>query len=210
MAKIAKVDLKPLEYNQTLVLMLIAKDEQLKTLFLPELPLSIELMITCAKEDRIQNPKIIDLLQSVFKDVIMTHADLHSLYQTVAYTNGITLAEVLADTKEEEEEEVEPAKVVEPKVSVKKKKLKAKSDLPRRYGKEKIEADIAKQGGKATPVQLAMLRVNNLKNLWVNLQARGIKTMLSDDKVLTDVDCRDITSAIQIMERKLELVLKRK
>ena len=89
-------------------------------------------------------------------------------------------------------------------------KKEKKRSLPRRYGKEKILKDIKEQGGKATPLQNAMLRTNDLKNIYANLAARGIKDMLGGTNMLSDADCRDITSAITIVERKLEEILKRK
>jgi hypothetical protein len=93
-------------------------------------------------------------------------------------------------------------------------KTKVESDkveLPRRYGKEKIVQDIKDQGGVATSVQRAMLKVNDLKNIYVNLSNRGIKAMIGgDETILSDTDCRTITSAITILERKLDEILKTK
>lgn len=82
--------------------------------------------------------------------------------------------------------------------------------LPRRYGKDKIEADIEKQGGKPTELQLAMLAVNKLKNIYVNLTARGIKDMVGGTKLLSESDCRDIVAVVSTVEKKLKPILKRK
>ena len=98
--------------------------------------------------------------------------------------------------------------VVTPKKTIVKKEKTGK-ELPRRYGKEKIIEDVKRQGA-ATPVQRAMLKVNDLKNIYVNLSARGIKDMLGDAGLLSDEDCRKIVSVITIAERQLEDILKRK
>ncbi len=82
--------------------------------------------------------------------------------------------------------------------------------LPRRYGKDKIQADIEKQGGNPTELQRAMLAVNDLKNIYVNLTARGIKDMLGNTKLLSDSDCRDIVAVVSTVEKKLKEILKRK
>lgn len=84
------------------------------------------------------------------------------------------------------------------------------SKPPRRYGKDKIQADIDKQGGKPTEVQRAMLSVNRMKNIYVNLSARGRDDMLKGTKKLSDTDCREIIACVEILEKRLEEILKRK
>ncbi len=213
------VKLKDLEYSEVLVIALIFKDTQLRNIFASELKLSQDLLITCSKEDRLSETTK-STLRSIFDDVILTQSELIGLYQTLAHGSGITLSEVKT---EEIEKPVEPTAPVVSEVKTKKTaessavkvkpvKEKKEKELPRRYGKEKILKDIDLQGGKATPLQNAMLRVNDLKNIWVNLSARGIKDMCgeSEVKLLSDADCRDITSAIKIIEMKLETILKRK
>jgi hypothetical protein len=69
---------------------------------------------------------------------------------------------------------------------------------------------IKEQGGKATNAQLTALAVNDLKNIWVNLNNRLIKDMFLEDKILTDEDMRDIRSAIKIVEAKLKNIIKKK
>jgi hypothetical protein len=230
------IKLVDLEYNETLTIALIEKDEQLRMIFADELKLPFALLITLSKEDKL-NEDTKNLLFSIFDEVVLTQSDLIRKYRELAYTNNISLSE----RKNEElpiTEEVELPTVVdetpeknevivtetiseeirndfgttseEPIKEVKKPKQKKEKELPRRYGKEKILEDVKKQGGKPTPLQNAMLRVNDLKNIYVNLQARGIKDMLGGTNLLSDTDCRDITSAITIIERKLESILKRK
>ena len=95
--------------------------------------------------------------------------------------------------------------IIEDKVSEKKESL-----VPRRYGKEKITKDIEAQGGKSTPVQRAMLKVNDLKNIYVNLSTRGIKDMIANTDSLSDEDCRKIVSAITTFERQMAEIVKTK
>ena len=53
--------------------------------------------------------------------------------------------------------------------------------------------------------------INELSNMYVKLQARGIKEMsVEDGSVLTDDECRVITSAITILEQKVSPILKKK
>ena len=201
-------------YNETLTIALIEKDELLRTTFGSELKLPFSLLITLSKEGKLENEDTKSFLRCIFEDVILTQSELIRKYRELANANNIDLAEVKSipetptpPTVTEEVTEKTAEIVAE---IPKKEKPKKESAIPRRYGKEKIMADITKQGGKPTPLQTAMLRVNDLKNLWVNLQARGVKDMVGGTNLLSDADCRDITSAITIMERRLETILKRK
>lgn len=216
------IKLANIEYNETLTIALVEKDEQLRNIFADELRLPFTLLITLSKEGKLINEDTKTLLRSIFDDVIVTQSELIRKYKELASTNNITLSEgkltdiaipdeLLIPTVTEETQE-KSADSFGDKKSTKKPKPKAQkeTELPRRYGKEKIQADIDKQDGKATPLQTAMLRVNDLKNIWVNLSARGIKDMVGGSNLLSDADCRDITSAITIIERKLETILKRK
>ncbi len=231
--------LKELEYNETLTILLIQKDEQLNSIFGAEFKIPLALMITLSEQGKIDNLDTQALIESIFQDVILTRSDLIELYEKLARANNIDVSVVekplvirpdsgnVIDTVEEVDE-IEPRdsvklttkltleSVEEPIIEVvtkektKKEKVKKENSLPRRYGKEKVLLDISKQGGKATPLQIAMLRINDMRNTYVNLQARTIKDTFNEDKMLSDVDCREITSAIQILERKLESILKRK
>ena len=87
--------------------------------------------------------------------------------------------------------------------------VKKEKTLPRRYGKINIVKDIEKQGGKVTNVQMTALAVNDLKNIYVNLNKRLINDMLTDNPKLTDEDYREIRSAINIVKAKLKNVLKK-
>jgi hypothetical protein len=93
---------------------------------------------------------------------------------------------------------------------IKASKPKNENAIPRRYGKVAILKDIASQGGKSTPVQNAMLSLNSLKNIWVNLSARGVKDMVSGTKNISDEDSRKIVAVVTLVERQLADILKKK
>lgn len=84
------------------------------------------------------------------------------------------------------------------------------NNKPRRYGKSYILADIEKQNGIATSPQRAALKVGDLKNIYIKLEQRLINDMLTGERILTDEECRLISSAIEIIETKLKEILKRK
>jgi hypothetical protein len=191
------VKLKELEYNETLTIMLIQKDEQLKSVFADELNLSFEMLITLSKENKLSK-ETKELIKSIFDDVILTQTSLINRYEFLAKTDDIELTETLIESSEPIVKEINEVKVKKEKV------------LPRRYGKSEILKDIEKQGTRPTPLQTAMLRVNDLKNAYVTLSNRGISDMLGGTNLLSDEDCRDITSSIAILENKLKTILKRK
>lgn len=190
------VKLKEVEYNETLTIALIEKDSQLNSIFGSELKLSFEMLITLSKEDKL-SIETKELIKSIFDDVILTQSDLINRYLFLAKADGIELAETPTETTEPIIEEV-------------KEKVKKEKALPRRYGKNEILKDIQEQGTRPTPLQTAMLRVNDLKNYYVTLSNRGISDMLGGTSLLSDEDCRDITSSIAILENKLKTILKRK
>ena len=208
--------LKEIDYNTTITLGVIEQDVDLKEIFTDEIKLPFNILYRLSEEGRL-NDRTKEILASIFEKLILTKKELIDKYLRYATTEGIDInytkeleIEVEEDEEIDEEEDiVEPVVVVTPKKTIVKKEKTGK-ELPRRYGKEKITQDITKQGGTATPVQRAMLKVNDLKNIYVNLSARGIKDMLGDAGLLSDEDCRKIVSVITIAERQLEDILKRK
>lgn len=100
--------------------------------------------------------------------------------------------------------------VNEVKVVIKPSKIKKESVIPRRYGKEQILKDVEKNGGKPSELQRAMLRINDLKNIYSVLSARGIKDTFSDVKTLTNEDCRNIVATIETVEKKLDTILNKR
>jgi len=207
--------LKEIDYNTTITLGVIEQDVDLKEIFTDEIKLPFNILYRLSEEGRL-NDRTKEILASIFEKLILTKKELIDKYLRYATTEGIDInyTKELEIEIEEDEQIDEEEGVIEPVVETPKKtivkKEKTGKELPRRYGKEKITQDITKQGGTATPVQRAMLKVNDLKNIYVNLSARGIKDMLGDAGLLSDEDCRKIVSVITIAERQLEDILKRK
>ena len=208
--------IKELEYNEFITISVIESDEDLTSVFKQVTPLSFKLIRSIAKQGKL-NAETKDIMVSIFENVICTKKEYIQKYLRFmegAIDNFPSSKEII--NEESTENTVEEIKMITPiiesidepvEVVVKEKKEK---ELPRRFGKEKILLEIEKQGGKATPVQRAMLKVNSLKNLYVNLSARGIKDMVGGNHLLSDEDCRKITSVITIAERQLEEILKKK
>lgn len=179
------------KFDSYKTLCVIEKDSMISEIFRDENKVEYSLLKTMATQGLI-NPDTEQLLKSIFEKIILERKALLQMYISVGEVPSITPS-------------LTPSFTPSLTPSVKKEKA-----LPRRYGKNKIEADIKKQGGKPTEEQLAGLRVNELKNIYVNLEARVIKTLLSDDKVLTEEDCRTIRATIDTVKKKLEEILKKK
>ena len=209
--------IKEITYNSTVTLALIEIDEDLKEIFTDEIKLPFNILYRLSDEGRLSD-RTQELLVSIFEKIILTKNDLIDKYLRLANNRGVSIdsiRELEVEVEEQPEYDEEEGKVVEPIVDITPKKKAVKKEktgkeLPRRYGKEKIIQDIEKQGGNATPVQRAMLKVNDMKNMYVNLSTRGIKDMLGGAGLLSDEDCRKIVSVITIAERQLDDILKRK
>jgi hypothetical protein len=220
--------IKDIEYNELITLQIVEEDSDLNKIFSDEIKISFKLLKTISKQSQL-NPQTKELLKGIFEKVILTKKDLIDKYLRLAKADGKELkvtnviepiesegvTEGLNEGVEEEkeEEEEEPQVYIQPKTeskTVKAKPVKAKTEKVRRYGKDKIKKDIEAQGGKATQLHNAMLKINDLKNLWVNISARGVKDMTTGTTILSDEDCRTIISVVTIAERKLEDILKKK
>ncbi len=203
-----------LEYNETIALAVIEADEDLNKIFTDDVKIPFNLLYKLSTDNKL-HAETSALIKSLFDHVILTKKSLINKYKILAAIpveiedNEGNFEHLLL----EEESigtgvvEIKTEKVADTFAVSKPKKERA---IPRRYGKEKILKDIESQGGKMTPVQNAMLKVNSLKNIYVNLSARGIKDMLTGTQLLSDADCRDIVSVVTIAERKLEEILKRR
>lgn len=82
--------------------------------------------------------------------------------------------------------------------------------LPRRYGKNKVLEDIKKAGGKKTELQRAMLAINDLKNMYVNLSNKCIKAYIGGEDCLNDTDFKAIVATSELVHKKLNPILKKK
>lgn len=80
----------------------------------------------------------------------------------------------------------------------------------RRYGKDKIQKDIKEQGTPATPLQRAMIDLNDVRNLYVKLSDRGIKDLLGGGQNFTEEDCRKISAIVKTFKQQAESIINKK
>ena len=206
--------IKEITYNSTVTLALIEIDEDLKGIFTDEIKLPFNVLYRLSEENRLSE-RTSTLLTNIFEMIILTKSDLIDKYLRLANNRGVsinTIRELEIEVEEEQEYDEEEG-VVKQEVEEKPKRVKKEKtgkELPKWYGKDKINKDIERQGGKPTSVQRAMLKLNDLKNLYFNLNTRGIKDMLADANTLSDEDCRKIAAAVTTFERQMEDILKNK
>ena len=89
-------------------------------------------------------------------------------------------------------------------------KQKPARKLPKHYGKQQIEKDIADNGGIKTELDNAMLAFNDVRNIMAALRYKGISDKMLKTKKLTEEDCRNITAATRIFVNKLNYLTKKK
>jgi hypothetical protein len=86
--------------------------------------------------------------------------------------------------------------------------------IPRRYGKDKVVADIQRDQRKASQVEKTIIAVNGIKNMRANLERRLIHDLFIEreefdgKRILTDEQCRDIIALQMLMANKLDDILK--
>ena len=207
-----------LEFDELTTLALIEQNDDLLSIFTDEVKIPFSVLYTLQKENKLSEDTKI-LIETLFDKIILTSRNLVEKYLRLSNKDftelkkldeenvGVILEEInLGSTNDNTIINEEPINVaINNKVSNKKETV-----IPRRYGKEKITKDIEAQGGVATPVQRAMLKVNDLKNIYVNLSTRGIKDMIANTDSLSDEDCRKIVSAITTFERQMAEIVKTK
>lgn len=194
--KIADVD-----YNEYLTLLVIEKDQDLLEIFTDDISMSFTLVKTLSKEDKL-GEETKTFIKEIFDKIILTKTSLVNKYLNQATVNGLDIKAVQIDQPQ--------VSIPEPEPEAKKKRTKTQPELPRRYGKDKIEQDIILNGGKPTSAQLTALMINDLKNIYSRLNSRIVNDLLTDDPIYTDEDYRDIRSTIQIVKNKLRNLLKKK
>jgi hypothetical protein len=199
-----KIDkLKDLDYDEIVALAVIEKDEDLNEIFTDEVKMSYNMLRTLSKEDKLSKDTKY-FIRQLFDKIILTKSNLINKYVLLAEADGKTIGIIKTEPKPEEPKAEVVIKTPKP---IKEKKEK---QLPRRYGREKVLIDIENQGGKASNVQLTALAVNDLKNIYVNLNARMVNDLLTNKPKLTDEDYRDIRATITIVKNKLKDILKKK
>lgn len=81
--------------------------------------------------------------------------------------------------------------------------------LPKEYNKTRVLEDIAARGGgKPTEFENAVLELNDLKNMYYNLNAKCNRRRYRNTNDLSDADCRDITAAIATFKKKMAHLIK--
>jgi hypothetical protein len=197
-----------LEYDESVALAVIEDNQDLREIFQDDVKISFNMLFTLSKENKL-NEETKEIIRKIFDKIILTSKPLINKYLLFGEKENKIFSKI--ETPVEEIEEVIEKVVEEPKEEPKAstKKPKKEKALPRRYGKANVVKDIEKQGGKATNAQLTALAVNDLKNIYVNLNNRLINDMLTDNPKLSDEDYRDIRSAINIVKTKLKDILKK-
>lgn len=190
-----------LEYDELIALAVIESNEDLREIFQDDVKISFNMLFTLSKENQL-NEETKEIIRKIFDKIILTSKPLINKYVLFGEKENKFFAKLESPVEIPIEETKE-----QDKVSIKNpKKEKA---LPRRYGKANIVKDIEKQGGKATNTQLTALLINDLKNIYVNLNSRIINDMLTTNPKLTDEDYREICSVINIVKTKLKNILKK-
>ncbi len=223
--------IQELEYNELLTLGVIEQNPDLTEVFKSEINMPFHLLYKLQKEGTL-NDVTKKLLVMIFEKLILTKQSFINQYiklGDVDYVPTIKTAEEPLEVNaevipiEDEEEVVMEAVApiapivprttpVAPKAVVEKPKVKILTEktIPRRIGKQQIEKDILAQGTKATPLQRAGLKLNDLKNLNVNLMNKFIKEVYLGTEVITEDDALKIIASVTQMERLLANILKKK
>jgi hypothetical protein len=186
-----------LEYNELLTLYLIENDETLKEIFEEKVKIPFNTLYLLSKDSsETLSQETKDLIYELFDKFVCRRQLLVDKYNYFLSTNLLERKfSNLNETKE-------PTAIFETKVK--------ENKFPRRYGKEKILKDISEQNSPATPLQRAMIDLNDIRNLYVKLNDRGIKDMFANGTNLTDEDCRKITSAVKTFRQQMESIIKKK
>ena len=177
-------------------LYLIKTEQELLDVYDMGVDVSIQTTITNAKNNLLSD-KTLNYLQDVFTHIILNNPKFLDIYSRVNNSQTLNVTTIIPPT---------------PPVELSEKEY----PIPRRYGKEKIIADVKKDNRKLTAIERALISCNNIKNMHVNLERRLIHDLFVDredidgDKVLTDGECRDIIAIAELMTNKLKALLDKK
>lgn len=195
-----------LKFDRLTTLRIIEKIEDLNAIFTDEVKLPFSVLYRLANDGKLPD-SIDEMITSIFEELISTKEEYAIRYNQLLNTGEEFVVEPVVEPIVEVV--AEPVLEAKPKV-VKVVKVVKEKTIPRRYGKERIDKDIANQGGVATPIQRAMLSTNNLKNLFVNISNKLIKDYFTDEPSLTDDDYRKIQAVVTTVERQFKEILKKK
>jgi hypothetical protein len=165
----------------------ISQDSVLDSIFRKNgLKTSYTSLLGLAKENSL-GQEIVDRVKEMFERIILNSQTQLDRYLGIEDSN-------------EPAEEVEEVEV----------KSKPTRKLPKHYGKQQIEKDIADNGGIKTELDNAMLAFNDIRNTMAKLRYKGISDKMLGTKKLTDEDCRNIAAATRIFVNKLNYLTKKK
>lgn len=196
--------LKKLEYNEMLTLSVIESDEDLSSIFKEATKIPFSMIRTLYKEGKLTDD-INETLRGLFDAIIVKKEKCIGMYLRLASAEGMVVTESEPITKNDGVSEGVTEGVTDGVKPVKEKE----GILLRRYGKVRIERDIANQGGIATPVQVTGLKVNKLKNWWLSIDAWITHDLQSKNPKLTEEDYRTIDSVIGIVDQRINPIKKR-
>ena len=205
-----------LKYDELTSLYLIETEDILKEIFEEKVKTPFNLLYKFIKDGgEMISTETKETIFEIFDKVISTREDMAERYQHLLntnYANQVLDKKGVVETKPESIEnviyETESYKVKHDKlVEAPAKKEKA---LPRRYGKDKIQKDIKEQGSPATPLQRAMIDLNDVRNIYVKLSDRAIKDLLGGGQNFTDEDCRKISAIVKTFKQQAEAIINKK
>jgi hypothetical protein len=197
-----------LKYDELISLYIIETDDILKEIFEEKVKTPFNLLYTFIKDGgELVSSETKEVIFEMFDKLISTRVSLSERYKNLQQTGYVSkkigIEQPITETI------VKPTiEVVEPTVeAVKPTKAKKERELPRRYGKDKILKDIKEQDKPATPLQRAMIDLNDVRNLYVKMCDRGIKDMLGGGQNFTEEDCRKISAMIKTFKQQAEKIM---
>lgn len=195
-----------LKFDELVSLYVIETDAMLKEIFEEKVKTPFNMLYLLIKDggDSVST-ETKQVIFDIFDKLISTGVALSERYQHLQ-NSGV----VSKKLEEKYPSKLEPKLevVVEKTVSVE--KPKKEKELPRRYGKDKIQKDIKEQGIPATALQRAMIDLNDVRNLYVKLSDRGIKDLLGGGQNFTDEDCRKISAIVKTFKQQADSIINKK
>jgi hypothetical protein len=193
-----------LKYDELTSLYLIETDELLKEIFEEKVKTPFNLLYKFIKDGgEMISSETKETIFEIFDKIVSTREEMAERYQHLLntnYANQVLEKKGVIEIKKEIVVESKPE-------AVKSEPVKKEKALPRRYGKDKIQKDIKDQGSPATPLQRAMIDLNDVRNLYVKLSDRGIKDLLGGGQNFTDEDCRKISAIVKTFKQQAEAII---
>jgi hypothetical protein len=197
-----------LKFDELVSLYVIETDDMLKEIFEEKVKTPFNMLYLLIKDggDAVST-ETKQVIFDIFDKLISTGVALSERYQHLQNSGFVS-----KKLEEKYVSKVEPESKVEvaPEKTVSVEKPKKEKELPRRYGKDKIQKDIKEQGTPATALQRAMIDLNDIRNLYVKLSDRGIKDLLGGGQNFTDEDCRKISAIVKTFKQQVESIINKK